>query len=96
LKAYNESLNELKSKASNAQGQQEAIQAGNEIATKQIELLAMIHALLIEQNQMFSAMTRTEVDEQAQARTAEAIFFGHSSVSKKWYSAPHKTFQLGR
>ncbi len=79
---YAEDLERLKSNASSAQGQQEAIQAGNELASQQIQLLSQIHVLLLAQNTMLAAQLETETNRQAQQRMGTAIKMGETDFTR--------------
>ena len=54
MQRYSDDLESLKSKTASAEGQQEAIQSGNELASMQIQLLSQIHTLLMSQNTLLS------------------------------------------
>ncbi len=83
LDRYADELERLKSRSSNAQGQQEAIQAGNEFASMQIQLLSQIHTLLMAQNTMMAAQVETENNRQSQQRVGTAIKMGQSQFTQK-------------
>lgn len=82
MQRYSDDLERLKSKASNAEGQQEAIQAGNEMASMQIQLLSQIHALLMAQNTMMAAQVETLNNQQAQQRMGTAIKMGETDFTR--------------
>ena len=83
LDGYSNDLEELKAKSANAQGQQEAIQATNEFSSKQIELLAQIHALLLAQNTMMAAQVEMQNNREAQQRMGTAIKMGETDFTRK-------------
>ena len=82
MQRYSDDLESLKSKASSAEGQQEAIQAGNELASMQIQLLSQIHALLMAQNTMIAAQLETETNQKAQQRMGTAIKMGETESTR--------------
>lgn len=82
MQKYSDDLESLKGKASSAEGQQEAIQAGNEFASMQIQLLSQIHALLLAQNTMIAAQLETETNQQAQQRMGTAIKMGETDLTR--------------
>ena len=82
MQRYSDDLENLKSKASSAEGQQEAIQAGNELASMQIQLLSQIHALLMAQNTMMAAQLETLTNQEAQQRMGTAIKMGESDSTR--------------
>ncbi len=90
---YAEDLERLKSNASSAQGQQEAIQAGNELASQQIQLLAQIHALLLAQNTMLAAQLETETNRQAQQRMGTAIKMGETDFTRSEAARGGKSYR---
>ncbi len=83
MQRYSDELESLKSKASSAEGQQEAIQAGNELASMQIQLLSQIHALLMAQNTMLAAQLETETNQKAQQRMGTAIKMGETDFTRR-------------
>lgn len=82
MQRYSDDLESLKSKASNAEGQQEAIQAGNELASMQIQLLSQIHTLLMAQNTMLAAQLETATNQEAQQRLGTAIKMGETDFTR--------------
>ena len=82
MQKYSDDLEKLKSKASSAEGQQEAIQAGNELASMGIQLLSQIHALLMAQNTMIAAQLETATNQQAQQRMGTAIKMGETDFTR--------------
>ncbi len=82
LERYADDFEKLKSKSSSAEGQQEAIQAGNEFASMQIQLLSQIHALLMAQNTMMAAQVETLNNQQAQQRMGTAIKMGETDSTR--------------
>ena len=93
LDRYSEELETLKSKASNAQGQQEAIQATNEFSSMQIQLLSQIHALLLAQNTMMAAQVETQNNREAQQRMGTAIKMGETSFTRKETAQGGKSYK---
>jgi len=93
MQKYSDDLESLKSKASSAEGQQEAIQAGNELASKQIQLLSQIHALLMAQNTMIAAQLETETNQKAQQRMGTAIKMGETDFTRTETSRGGKSYR---
>ena len=83
LDTYSDELETLKNKSAGAQGQQEAIQATNEFASMQIQLLSQIHALLLAQNTMMAAQVETQNNREAQQRMGTAIKMGETDITRK-------------
>jgi P-type conjugative transfer protein TrbJ len=88
-----EDLERLKSNASSAQGQQEAIQAGNELASQQIQLLSQIHTLLLAQNTMMAATLETETNRQAQQHMGTAIKMGETDFTRNEAARGGKSYR---
>jgi P-type conjugative transfer protein TrbJ len=93
MEKYAEDLERLKSNASSAQGQQEAIQAGTELASQQIQLLSQIHTLLLAQNTMMAAMLETETNREAQQRMGTAIKMGETDFTRSEAARGGKTYR---
>ena len=93
MQRYSDDLESLKSKASSAEGQQEAIQAGNELASMQIQLLSQIHALLLAQNTMLAAQLETETNRQAQQRMGTAIKMGETDFTRSEAARGGKSYR---
>ena len=93
LDKYSEELETLKSKASNAQGQQEAIQATNEFSSMQIQLLSQIHALLLAQNTMMAAQVETQNNREAQQRMGTAIKMGETDFTRRETAPGGKSYK---
>ncbi len=93
MEQYAEELERLKSTASSAEGQQEAIQAGNQLASQQIQLLSQIHALLLAQNTMLAAQLETETNRQAQQRMGTAIKMGETDFTRKETARGGKSYR---
>lgn len=93
MQKYSDDLESLKNKASSAEGQQEAIQAGNEIASMQIQLLSQIHALLMAQNTMMAAQLETATNQQAQQRMGTAIKMGETESSRVESASGGKSYR---
>jgi len=83
LDNYSKEFERLKDKSSSAEGQQEAIQAGNEFSSMQIQLLAQIHTLLMAQNTMLAAQMETDTNREAQQRMGTAIKMGETDFTRK-------------
>ncbi len=93
LDKYSDDLETLKSKAANAQGQQEAIQATNEFASMEIQLLSQIHALLLAQNTMMAAQVETQNNREAQQRMGTAIKMGETDFTRRETARGGKSFK---
>ena len=93
MQKYSDDLESLKSKASSAEGQQEAIQAGNELASMQIQLLSQIHALLLAQNTMIAAQMETLNNREAQQRMGTAIKMGETESTRLESSRGGKSYR---
>ena len=93
LDKYSEELETLKSKAAGAQGQQEAIQATNEFASMQIQLLSQIHALLLAQNTMMAAQVETQNNREAQQRMGTAIKMGETDFTRRETAPGGKSYK---
>ncbi len=90
---YGKELERLKSQSSSAAGQQEAIQAGNQLMSMQIQLLSQIHALLMAQNTMLAAQVETEVNREAQQRMGTAIKMGETDFTRTETSRGGKSYR---
>jgi P-type conjugative transfer protein TrbJ len=93
LDKYSEELETLKGKAAGAQGQQEAIQATNEFASMEIQLLSQIHVLLLAQNTMMAAQVETENNREAQQRMGTAIKMGETDFTRKETAKGGKSYK---
>ncbi len=93
MEKYAEDLERLKSNASSAEGQQEAIQAGNQLASMQIQLLSQIHALLLAQNTMLAAQLETETNREAQQRMGTAIKMGETDFTRSEAAPGGKSYR---
>jgi P-type conjugative transfer protein TrbJ len=93
LDKYSEELETLKSNAAGAQGQQEAIQATNEFASMEIQLLSQIHALLLAQNTMMAAQVETDNNREAQQRMGTAIKMGETDFTRKEAAQGGKSYK---
>lgn len=82
LEQYQSQFDTLTSNASSAEGQQEAIQAGNQFLSLQVQLLTKIHTLLMAQNNMMASVVQTENSRQARNRMGSALQMGETSVFK--------------
>jgi P-type conjugative transfer protein TrbJ len=80
LDQYQSQFERLKSNASSAEGQQEAIQAGNQMASMEIQILSQIHALLMAQNNMLASVVQTENNRRARDHMGSALQMGESDV----------------
>ncbi len=93
MNSYSDELERLKSQSSNAEGQQEAIQAGNQMLSMQIQLLSQIHTLLMAQNTMMAAQTETQINREAQQRMGTAIKMGETDFSRTETSRGGKSYR---
>ncbi len=93
MRTYAADLERLKSTASSAQGQQEAIQAGNEFASMEIQLLSQIHTLLLAQNTMLAAQLETETNREAQQRMGTAIKMGETDFTRSEAARGGKSYR---
>ena len=78
LDQYHSQFEKLKNNASSAEGQQEAIQAGNQILSMEVQLLTQIHALMMAQNNMLASVVQTENNKQARNRMGSALQMGET------------------
>ncbi|MDR0362997.1 MAG: hypothetical protein LBJ46_10005, partial [Planctomycetota bacterium] len=76
-----------------AEGQQEAIQAGNQMLSMQIQLLSQIHTLLMAQNTMMAAQVETQVNREAQQRMGTAIKMGETDFTRTETSRGGKSYR---
>jgi len=90
---YGKELERLKSQSSSAEGQQEAIQAGNQMMSMQIQLLSQIHALLMAQNTMMAAQVETQINREAQQRMGTAIKMGETDFTRTETSRGGKSYR---
>ena len=93
MNKYGEELERLKSQSSSAEGQQEAIQAGNQMMSMQIQLLSQIHALLMAQNTMMAAQVETQINREAQQRMGTAIKMGETDFTRTETSRGGKSYR---
>lgn len=93
MNTYSDELERLKGQSSSAEGQQEAIQAGNQLASMQIQLLSQIHALLMAQNTMMAAQVETQVNREAQQRMGTAIKMGETDFTRTETSRGGKSYR---
>jgi P-type conjugative transfer protein TrbJ len=80
LDQYQSQFERLKDNASSAEGQQQAIQAGNQLASLEIQMLSQIHALLMAQNSMLASVVQTENNRRARDHMGSALQMGESDV----------------
>lgn len=92
LEQYAREVDKLKEKSASAEGQQEAIQAGNQFTSMQIELLTKIHALLMAQNTLIGAQSEKKLDEEARQKVGEAIITGRSPMTDAHLSSESESF----
>ncbi|MDR0362641.1 MAG: P-type conjugative transfer protein TrbJ [Planctomycetota bacterium] len=92
LDQYQSQFEKLKNSAASAEGQQEAIQAGNQMLSLQVQLLSQIHALMMAQNNMLASVVQTENNRQARNRMGSALQFGESDVFKSERQGTGKSF----
>lgn len=93
MNQYSEELERLKGQSAGAEGQQEAIQAGNQMLSMQIQLLSQIHTLLMAQNTMMAAQTETIINREAQQRMGTAIKMGETDFSRTETSRGGKSYR---
>ena len=93
MDSYGKEFERLKGNASNAEGQQEAIQAGNQMLSMQIQLLSQIHNLLMAQNTMLAAQVETQVNREAQQRMGTGIKMGETDFSRTETSRGGKSYR---
>ncbi len=93
LDNYSKDFERLKDKSAGAEGQQEAIQAGNEFASMQIQLLSQIHTLLMAQNTMLAAQMETNTNREAQQRMGTAIKMGETDFTRKETQSGGKSYR---
>ena len=82
LDAYQSEFERLKNNAASAEGQQEAIQATNQFASMQVQLLTQIHALMMAQNNMLAVVTQDRNNREARDRMGSAIQLGETEAFK--------------
>jgi P-type conjugative transfer protein TrbJ len=83
LDAYQSEFERLKNNAASAEGQQEAIQATNQFASMQVQLLTQIHALMMAQNNMLAVITQDRNNREARDRLGSAIQLGETEAFKQ-------------
>lgn len=93
MNTYSDELERLKSQSSSAAGQQEAIQAGNQMLSMQIQLLSQIHTLLMAQNTMMAAQVETQINREAQQRMGTAIKMGDSDFTRSEAARGGKSYR---
>ncbi len=93
MRTYAADLERLKSTASSAQGQQEAIHAGNEFASMEIQLLSQIHTFLLSQNTMLAAQLETKTNREAQQRMGTAIKMGETDFTRSEAARGDKSYR---
>ncbi len=82
LDDYQKEFERLKNNAASAEGQQEAIQATNQFASMQVQLLTQIHALMMAQNNMLAVITQDRNNREARDRMGSAIQLGEAEAFK--------------
>ncbi len=82
LDDYQKEFERLKNNAASAEGQQEAIQATNQFASMQVQLLTQIHALMMAQNNMLAVITQDRNNREARDRMGSAIQLGETETFK--------------
>jgi len=83
LDAYQSEFERLKNNAASAEGQQEAIQATNQFASMQVQLLTQIHTLMMAQNNMLAVITQDRNNREARDRMGSAIQLGETEAFKR-------------
>lgn len=92
LDQYQSQFEKLKNSASSAEGQQEAIQAGNQFLSMQVQLLSQIHALMMAQNNMLASVVETENNRQARNKMGSALQLGESEMFRVEREGSGKSF----
>lgn len=80
-------LASLQSQATNAQGQMEAIQAANQLASAQTNQLLQIRSLLVAQQNAATTLAQAQADKDAQRQAADEDFLSGTftkSPAKSW------------
>lgn len=94
LDAYQSQFEKLKDASSSAEGQQEAIQAGNQLSSMELQLLSQIHALLMAQNNMMAAVVQNQTNIDARNRMGTALQAGESSIFTRERQGSGKSFSF--
>lgn len=94
LDAYQTQFERLKDSSSSAEGQQEAIQAGNQFLSMQLQMLGQIHALLMAQNNMLGAVVEDKTNLDARNRMGAALQTGESSLFVNEREGTGKSFSF--
>ncbi len=83
LDSYQSEFERLKNNAASAEGQQEAIQATNQFASMQVQILREIQALMMAQNNMLAIITQDRNNREARDRMGSALQLGESEAFKQ-------------
>ena len=83
LDAYQTEFERLKNNAASAEGQQEAIQATNQFASMQVQLLTQIHALMMAQNNMLAVVTQDQNNREARNQMGSSLQMGETELFKR-------------
>lgn len=83
LDAYQSEFERLKNNAASAEGQQEAIQATNQFASMQVQILREIQALMMAQNNMLAVIAQDRNNREARNRMGSALQLGESASFKQ-------------
>lgn len=92
LDAYQSQFEKLKDSSVSAEGQQEAIQAGNQFLSMQLQMLSQIHALLMAQNNMMAAVVQNQTNLDARNRMGTALQSGESDIFTRERQGSGKSF----
>lgn len=94
LDAYQTQFEKLKESSASAEGQQEAIQAGNQMASLQLQILSQIHALLMAQNNMMAAVVQNQTNLDSRNRMGTALQAGESDMFAREREGSGKSFSF--
>lgn len=83
LDAYQSEFERLKNNAASAEGQQEAIQATNQFASMQVQILREIQTLMMAQNNMLAVITQDRNNREARDRMGSALQMGETESFKQ-------------
>lgn len=84
LQSDADNLADLQTQATGAQGQMEAIQAANQLASAQTNQLLQIRSLLVSQQNAAATLAQAEADKEAQQIVAdEKALAGENTLSPK-------------
>lgn len=92
LDAYQAQFEKLKDSSSGAEGQQEAIQAGNQFLSMQLQMLSQIQALLMAQNNMMASVVQNQTNLDSRNRMGTALQAGESDMFAREREGSGKAF----